>query len=199
MKAIGWYVDRSIMTVQLPEFVVGKNVIEITIPFGKSTFTEWCYLLGDFGVKVEGIRKTLTAPLRTIAFGDMVPQGVPFYTGNMTYRCEAVFGGDVLIRVPKYRGALVTVQLDDRPEQFVTFSPYVCEEKGVPEEKHQVRIKLYNTRQNGFGQLHHSQSMYYPQHPNSWRSQKDDWVYEYQFRTSGVLTSPEIYQKIEVK
>ena len=57
-KPDGWYVDEAIETVPLPPLHPGRNVLELRLPFGERTNTEWCYLLGDFGVRVEGAVKT---------------------------------------------------------------------------------------------------------------------------------------------
>ncbi|MCL2662322.1 MAG: hypothetical protein FWE83_03225 [Oscillospiraceae bacterium] len=84
----GWYVDKCIGKVPLPEITVGKNVIEMTVPYGKKTDIEACYLLGDFGVKVQGINCTLAKPVTELAFGDITRQGLPFYGGNLTYHLE---------------------------------------------------------------------------------------------------------------
>ena len=58
--------------------------------------------------------------------------------------------------------------------------------------EHDLSIRLYGTRQNGFAQLHHTQGVYFYQSPNSWRSDGDLWTYEYQFKKAGILKSPEL-------
>ena len=50
----GWYVDKSIKTVSLPDMVKGENIITVRLPLGNHSNTEWCYLLGEFGVEVSG-------------------------------------------------------------------------------------------------------------------------------------------------
>jgi hypothetical protein len=84
----GWYVDKCIGKVPLPEIIVGKNIIELTVPYGKKTDIEACYVLGDFGVNVQGISCTLTKPVTSLTFGDITRQGLPFYGGNITYHLE---------------------------------------------------------------------------------------------------------------
>lgn len=190
----GWYVDKAIETVPLPPLQVGENTIELELPFGKGTFTEWCYLLGDFGVRVEGIRETLTAPVRRAAFGSLTGQGLPFYTGNLTYAYDFQAEGNVLIRIPRYRGACAAVRVDGSPWQSIVCSPYAAEFHDVGPGKHTLEIKLYNTRQNGFGPLHFTGSIPCEQHPNAWRTTGGRWTYEYQLKEYGVLSSPEIYR-----
>jgi len=92
----GWYVDKSIKKISIPEVAVGKNILELTVPYGKKTDIEACYLLGNFGVTVQGINCTITKPISKLTFGDITRQGLPFYGGNLTYHLEveAVGHGD---------------------------------------------------------------------------------------------------------
>ena len=188
----GWFVDRAIRTVRLPALRVGENVMELTVPIGRRTNLEYFYLLGDFGVRVNGTRKTVTAPVRRLGFGDITAQGLPFYTGNILYKFTVRTGGSFTVRVPRYRGGLLKVFVDGRDMGNIAFSPYSLNVDCGPGE-HYVMIRLYGTRQNGFAQLHHTPGIYFYQSPNSWRSASDLWCYEYQFKPAGVLKSPEIY------
>lgn len=188
----GWYVDRSIETIPLPDIFTGVNRLEITLPIGRRTNLEAFYLLGDFGVEVSGCRKVLTAPVRSLCFGDITSQGLPFYTGNIDYRFPVRSEGDFTVRAPQYRGGLIKVLVDGKDVGSIAFSPYSLTVPAGPGE-HQVTLRLYGTRQNGFGQLHHTQGVYFYQSPNSWRSAGDLWSYEYKLRPAGILKSPEIY------
>lgn len=187
----GWYVDKDIRTVSLPEFMAGENLLEIMVPIGRRTNLECFYLLGDFGVRVNGTKKTLTNPVRKIGWGDIAPQELPFYTGNLTYRTKVCSEGDFTIRIPQYRGGLVKVFADGEDCGNIAFSPYSLTVHAKPGE-HDLELKLYGTRQNGFAQLHHTQGVYFYQSPNSWRSAGDLWSYEYRFKPAGILKSPEL-------
>ena len=188
----GWYVDRCIETVALPDLIEGENVLEIEVPIGRRTNLECFYLLGDFGVRVYGANKVITAPVRKLSFGDIVGQGLPFYTGNIVYSFKVESEGDFTLRVPQYRGGLVKVLVDGEEMGPIAFSPYVLKVKAEAGE-HLVQLRLYGTRQNGFAQLHHTPGVYFYQSPNSWRSAGDLWSYEYRFKPAGILKSPEIY------
>ena len=190
----GWFVDRSIHTIPLPDLAAGENILLVTVPIGKRTNLEYFYLLGDFGVRVSGTVKTVTAPVRTLGFGDIVPQGLPFYTGNLRYRFTVeTTENHFILRVPRYRGGLLKVFVDGVDHGNIAFSPYTKEISCTP-GRHDIDIRLYGTRQNGFAQLHHTPGVYFYQSPNSWRSAGDRWTYEYQFKPMGLLKSPEIYE-----
>ncbi len=189
----GWYVDRCIQTIPLPPFVAGENLLLIEVPIGRRTNLEAFYLLGDFSVTVNGTRKTLSTPVRALGWGDIVSQGLPFYTGNLRYHLKVRTEGErFTLRIPQYRGGLVKVFVDGKDVGNIAFSPYSLAVQ-TPAGEHQVDIRLYGTRQNGFAQLHHTQGVYFYQSPNSWRSAGDLWSYEYRFKPAGILKSPELY------
>lgn len=192
-EAEGWFVDHCIEKVALPGLKKGENILELEVPIGRRTNLEYYYLLGDFGVRVNGTVKTVTAPVRRLGFGDITSQGLPFYTGNILYHFRVHTEGGLKIRVPRYRGGLLKVYADGEEAGCVAFSPYQINLDNLAPGDHEIVVKLYGTRQNGFGQLHHTPGVWFYQSPNSWRSMGQRWSYEYQFKEAGILRSPEIY------
>lgn len=192
-KKDGWFVDCSIERIALPPLKRGINLLEIKVPIGIRTNLEALYLLGNFGVRLNGTLKSIIAPVKRLGFGDIVPQGLPFYTGNLLYKFRIWADGNVKIRVPRYRGGLLKVLVDGRDYGNIVFSPYQMCLKGLEHGEHEIVIRLYGTRQNGFGQLHHTPGIWFYQNPNSYRSTYDRWCYEYQLKEAGILSSPEIY------
>ena len=191
---VGWFVDRDIKTVDLPPLVRGENMLEIRVPIGKRTNLEAFYLLGNFGVDVRGVVKTIVPAPETLGFGSVTGQGFPFYTGCVEYQMPfEADGGQVTVRVPHYRGGLVKVFVDGEDRGNIAFSPCELTVHGLTPGHHTMTLRLYGTRINGFGQLHHTQGLYYYQSPNSWRSTGDLWTYEYQLKPMGILKSPELW------
>lgn len=191
MTVIGHYVDKDIKKISLPDFIEGENILTVKVPIGTRTNLEYMYLLGEFGVRVNGTKKTVVPPVKKLGWGDIVSQNLPFYTGPLLYHTRVMTEGDFWIRVPQYRGGLIKVFVDGKDCGNIAFSPYALY---IPAEagEHEVILKLYGTRQNGFAQLHHTQGVYFYQSPNSWRSAGDLWSYEYRFKPAGILKSPEI-------
>ncbi|MBR5314784.1 MAG: hypothetical protein IKU45_05185 [Clostridia bacterium] len=194
--ADGWYVDKAIETVPLTAIVEGENVLEVTVPLGERTNLEWFYLLGDFGVRVDGCLKTVTKKVTELAFGNIVTQGLPFYTGNIIYEFDVNVGedGKFAIRTEQYRGGLVEMHVDGEFVDNIVFSPYTLEKTGLTPGTHKVGLKLYGTRQNGFAQVHHTPGVYFYQSPDSWREGGALWMYEYQLKPAGILKSPQIFE-----
>jgi hypothetical protein len=191
--AEGFFGDWEIECVALPPIEIGENILDVTIPFSMSEGAECCYLLGDFGVKVSGIEKTLTAPVRELAFGNWTGQGLPFYGGNVTYHME-VEGGPMKLRIPHYRGAMMRVWVDDVDRGVIAFSPYQMDLPDPGPGLHKLDVKLYGTRQNCFAPVHHLGGIPFSQGPDSWRSTGDLWNYEYCLSEKGILSSPRIYR-----
>ncbi len=193
IRPMGYFTDPSIQTFPLPPLAKGENVLDITCIVDQLTGVEYCYLLGDFGVRVSGVRKSLTSPVRELAFGSWTSQGLPFYSGNVTYHLQAETGPCVL-RVPHYRGALMRVWVDGADCGPLIYSPYALQLDRLKDGLHKIDIKLYGTRQNTFAPLHHLGTIPFSQGPDSWRSTHDLWNYEYFLSDKGILSSPRIYR-----
>jgi hypothetical protein len=190
----GWYVDKCIGKVKLPEIKTGRNILELSMPYGRKVDVEAVYLLGRFGVNVAGASCTLTKPVLSLGFGDISRQGLPFYGGNLTYHLEAESQGGVLVVTAScYRGHLLRVKVDGVDRGVIAYSPYRLEIPGLAKGKHKIDLLYFGSRVNTFGQLHSNIRDYgYYWGPNSWRAVYAGWTYEYRFWPQGVLKSPEI-------
>lgn len=189
----GWYVDRSLKTILLPPVQAGENVLEVQIPFGKCTHTEWAYLLGDFCVEMYG-RDCVLAPLKEkLAFGDIVTQGFPFYGGNITYHIPIkTKKGAIRLRSSQYRGTLQEVSLDQSDIKPVIYPPYTVNWNDVHAGEHTLNLTLYGHRRNSFGPVHLTDLKDKWIAPIAWRSEGERWCYEYRLCEVGILTTPEI-------
>jgi hypothetical protein len=191
---VGWFTDKDIKTVRLTDIVKGENILEITLPIGKRTNTEWCYLLGNFGVSVAGRKATLIPMPEKIGFGSIVNQGMPFYGGNITYHLEAE-GSEMKIDATRYRGAIIDVKVDGEKKGDIAYPPYSLDISGLSDGMHKVDITLYGNRFNCFGAVHMSDSSRSWHGPDSWRTKNAEWSYEYILKEVGILKSPEITVK----
>lgn len=191
----GWYTDHIIRTVPLPPLRAGKNELVVRLPFGKRTNTEWCYILGDFGVKVEGRIATIIDAPKQIGFSDLATQGMPFYGGNLIYRTEIETPDcTAVIRANYYRAALLKVFVDGEEKGVIAFSPYRLKIPNLKKGKHEIAIEAFGTRINTFGGVHNVLQFQWVG-PNFWRTNDDAWCYEYCLKETGILASPifEIY------
>lgn len=191
----GHWVDEAIQTVALPDLSIGRHELIISRPFSRKTVSvEWCYLLGDFGVEVAGRHTRIIAMPRTLAFGDITHQGLPFYAGNITYHGKFESDGSTpqTLHAGKFAAALLTASVNGKPVGPMAFHPYQVSLGVLPAGTHALDITAFGTRYNAFGQVHAPNKEYKWWGPHTWRLQDEDWAYEYQLKPSGILVAPRL-------
>lgn len=194
----GYFTDESIKTFGLPKIEKGENILTVKMKLSIRSNTEWCYILGDFGVKVEGSEATIVPKAETIGYGPLNMQSMPFYGGNITYVNEVETPScDIEIRATNYRGATVKVFVDGKDCGHIAFSPYRTVVKDVSAGKHTIELKLFGNRYNSFGALHNTNTSDRWFGPCYWRSTGDSFSYEYQIKDMGILAAPvvTVYEK----
>lgn len=186
----GWFTDKSIGTVPIGALRQGENIIEVTLPFGCRTNVEWCYLLGDFGVRVLGEYRELIPVQSVLGFDDVTKQGLAHYGGNITYHIPVTTtGGRLRITAPHFAGTAIRVELGDRKE-YIAYPPYVLELDNVPAGEHMLDLTLLGNRQNCFGPMHLANLRERWIGPDAWRSRGDRWTESYRLRELGILSTP---------
>lgn len=84
-------------------------------------------LLGQFGVKIEETKKTLTSLPKQLAVAELAPQGLPFYSGTVTYRVPVTAKvGDrqrVFLVTPRFEAACVKASAD----KIIPWPPYATD------------------------------------------------------------------------
>lgn len=196
MNITGWYTDREIVTIKLGDVQKGKNELQVDIPYRHKENIEYIFLLGEFGVQIQGQEAILMDMSKTLSFGDVVSQGLPFYGGNIEYQIplEMPADGKIKIQAARFRNPLLKVGIDDGDKQVIAFSPYVTE---LPCESgsHMLRLTAFGNRVNTFGTLHNCNETEPWYGPNAWRTKGNAWSYEYQLKRIGVLKMPEVFWK----
>lgn len=191
----GYYTDECIQTIELSKIKVGENELILTMPYNKKSNIEWCYILGDFGVNIIGNRAELVALPKSIGFGDLTRQTMPFYGGNITYICDIdVDSSEYALSISKFRAPLLSVKIDGKDCGKIFTSPYVVS-LGNLSGKHKIEITAYGNRINTFGPIHNISEFERWCGPNAWRTQGTLFTYEYNIKPCGVLTAPILYRK----
>ncbi len=189
----GFYVDISIGKMKLGNIMKGENILEITLPFGKTANLENVFVLGNFGVKVTGSIAVITNLPEKISFGSLLNQGFPFYSGAVTYKIKTkTENGSLTVTASDYMGALVEVSVDGEIKGDIIYPPYTLEIKGIPDGEHEIGLKLYTNRYNSFGPFHLVDVNEKWHGPDAWRTEGINWSYEYVLRTTGILKTPGI-------
>ncbi len=188
----GYYADAAIEKIKLPALRKGENLLLLVISMCDSNIlgAESCYLLGDFGISLDGGQARITQKSDKVAYLPTTALAMPFYGGNLFYESEfETEDGEISLHLPRYRGACVRVYLDGIDKGLVCLSPYRLSLGAVTEGKHKLTLKLYGNRHNVFGPLHYKG----PQKgalPMMWEPMPPFEVKEYLLTEIGILNEP---------
>lgn len=85
------WVDACFSAYEVPASLLhlGRNEVILRTGYRESSNLEALYLMGNFGVRLDGARRTLTALPATLRVGSVTEQGLPFYSGKLTYLVPA--------------------------------------------------------------------------------------------------------------
>lgn len=193
-ESTGWWVDPAIKTLAIPSgyLVPGANQLELALDFRQDMNLEALYLLGDFGVRLDGTQKTLTALPEKLAIGDLAGQGLPFYSGAVTYRVpvslQASSGQKAFLVTPKFEGACVKTA----GEKIIPWPPYETDVTAQIKQGGELPVEVVLTRRNTFGPLHQVPVRVGGYGPGNWVTEGKGWSQEYQLYPAGLLEAPAI-------
>ena len=185
-KSSGKWIDICFDKIPLPDEVLcpGANTITLVMDYYSTCGIEAVYLLGEFGVMLANNRPTLTTLPETITIGDITPQGLPFYSGAITYHIEGLQNTLCSVTAPDFGGALL--KLSGKEEVPLAFPPH----KALIRDLNAIRLIL--TRRNTFGPLHHPEKRQYSYSPASFITEPPCWTDSYVLYEQGLLKKPEI-------
>lgn len=190
----GWWVDPAIQTIDLAPglLVQGVNKLELTADFRQDMNLEAAYLLGKFGVKLDGTKKTLSTLPEQLAVGDLSSQGLPFYSGAVTYRVplgdKPQSGQHVFLETPKFEAACIKAAKD----KIIPWPPYECEVTAEAQAGGELEVQAVLTRRNTFGPLHQVPVRVGGYGPGNWTTGGKGWSQDYQLYPAGLLEPPVI-------
>ncbi|MBR3967274.1 MAG: hypothetical protein IKJ91_09405 [Clostridia bacterium] len=194
----GYFTDKCIKTLLLPAFSSGTHTIEIETPFELRTCSEWCYIVGDFGVEVKGKYAKIVKKPDRLVFGNAVNQALPFYTGNITYHTSFTEpeGKERTLQIPHFSGALIKIVLDGNDLGHIMTSPFCIELGMLSKGEHTLDITVFGTRGNAFGAVHNTklEEEHYWYGPGAWRTHNEpEWSDAYVLKKTGLIDTPIIF------
>ena len=213
----GWWTDRSLKKLSVdPSFLrLGSNSLTLECVYDPAhPGLECVYLLGSFGVALEGTTARLTALPAELSLGDWVPQGLPFYSGSATYARSIALDRKarqrLILQIPEYRGVAVQIFVDGSSAGIIAWPPneiditeFVRSETGGKHEgakkqrgevqtQHEIGIQIVGHRRNSHGPLHHSEKWPNWTGPAQFVTEGDEWVEGYQLVPCGLMRSPRL-------
>jgi len=141
------WLDIAFRRIRIPEKIprVGKNEIVLKTRYAENSNIEAIYLLGEFGVLLDGTRRSLVPLAGKIESGDLCQQGFPFYSGAVTYSLP-IPANTKRLRLPGLVAACAKVN-----GQVLGWDPFEADVSGCAGK---VDVEVVLTRRNTFGPLH---------------------------------------------
>lgn len=194
LNPAGYFTDECIRTLPLPDIREGENELVLEMDFTEKTNVEWCYILGDFGVSAQGCRPSLTSFPDSLVYGDVTAMKLPFYGADILYKTEFTTDQqhDAELFVPRFQGTLIRVWVDGQDKGPIAFAPHTLDLGSLSPGKHQLSLLLYGNRYNSFGCLHNTNTELTWFGPTCWRTQGNEWAYQYNLKPFGIMQNPRI-------
>jgi hypothetical protein len=195
-------VDRSLRTIPIDAALLrpGQNTILLECAYDENhPGLEIIYLLGDFGAEVRKTRLSLVAPVHFLRLGDWTEQGLPFYSGSVSYlrKIQPAIpkGGRLFVRIPDYRGTAVRVLVDGKEAGVCAWEPYEIDITGFVSGQKEVTlaIEVIGHRRNSHGPLHLAEKEPIWFGPAQYATEGKEWQEEYQLVSCGLMAAPELF------
>lgn len=137
-----WWVDPCFRKIPV-SIRKGNNVLVFRTMYADDTVLEAVHVLGEFGV----FQNRIGPKPQIIHYGDIRPQGFPYYGGKIRYHFEKNVTEPSCLRLNGLYGAGV-IKVNNT---IVPWAPYVAR----VEPCQTITVELVLTRRNTFGPLHY--------------------------------------------
>ena len=192
-KCLGRYIDNAIFKFEIPTTYLktGENELQLACAFTEEDGLEPCYLLGEFGVELQGHNKSIVKLPSKIDNRPLQQQFLPFYTGTLTTTLS-LSPGKYQLQFPNLNCACATVSFGGDC-QTVAFAPYQAEGTAGGG---QIQIAYSFTRRNLFGPLHLTALRRNGYGPDAFLTEGEDFQMGYGLVEEGI-SIPTLKRKIE--
>lgn len=201
----GWWCDLSLRRIPLAPDWFRPGVNRLTLVAGQygpsHPGLETIYLLGHFGVELaNGLEPALTQAPSSLAIGDWVGQGLPFYSGSVIYRTglrvPESMNGPFFIQIPSYNGVAARVMVNGQEAGIIAWPPNEVEITSLLRQgENSLAIEILGHRRNSHGPLHHAQKWPVWTGPAEFVSKGDMWREEYQLVPCGLTDPPRLFSR----
>ena len=185
---VGYWVDTCFDKYVLPVSMlnIGENKLELSAEYDDTLNLECVYIMGDFGVKLDGKKTAISKLPKTLEIGDITHQGLPFYSGTVTYY-TGLSNKTVSVQLDDCFGATSKVG-DNKYSEYIAFAPYESEVISLDGE---LKIDVVLTRRNTFGPLHYAPVLCGAYGPEIF-IQTNEYTPNYCLIEQGLLKAPKI-------
>jgi len=195
----GWWCDKSLKKLPVDSALLktGRNELLLECRYSEAhTGLEYIYLLGDFGVKFDGLKQTVLAPVKSLNIGDWVEQGLPFYSGTAAYKCNINVRPEtaerIFIKLPEYRGACAKLFVNGQEAGVTAWEPDELDITDfVAIGDNELTIEVFSSRRNSHGPLFNPEKWPFWTGPGQYH----EFTGKFNLVPCGLLKSPEIVIK----
>ncbi len=147
-----FWVDSCFALYELPcrLWQTEDNMLTLTASYGEESGLEAMYLLGEFGVWLRKDIPVMGAMPHRLKVGDIVHQGLPFYSGKVTYQFAVPDENAVTLRLSGVGGSCALATCGGETKMI----PWEWVTPTFQTEDHQLQIQVVLNRRNTFGPLH---------------------------------------------
>lgn len=193
-----FWVDDCFKRMKVPDgaLKVGRNTVTVDVTFMRTTNIEALYLIGDFGVALNGRIRTLTDLPDRIGCENYENYDLPFYTGCMTYhltpdRYAGLLGekqgrADRIVLSPaSFTGGCVKVTALGKTT-VLGWDPYEADVTEAVRAGAPIDVTVVGTRRNVFGPLHQIPKLDGAYGPGNFVTAGKGWTDDYSLLDSGL-------------
>ena len=194
----GWWVDHSLHRIPIDPALLRKGDNELSLEClydASHPGFENIYLLGMFGVWLKGSKPRIGRLPEKLQIGDWTTQGLPFYSGSLTYRRNIRInkkpGRHIVVCIPEYRGVGVRVLVDGQPAGLIGWEPNEVDiTDAINNSTLEIGIEILGHRRNSHGPLHHSEKWPEWTGPLQFITEGKDRIPGFQVVPCGLMASP---------
>lgn len=193
-----FWVDDCFKKMYIPEgaLKLGRNVVTIDVTFMRTTNIEAIYLVGDFGVRLDGRKRTLVGTPATIGCDNYAAYDLPFFTGNMTYhipagiyKClpeDAAAEADRIVLTPVgFTGGCAKVEALGQ-KTVLGWDPFEADITEAYRAGAPIDVTIEGVRTNVFGPLHEVAKPAGHCGPGNFVTGGENWTDNYSLLPSGL-------------
>jgi hypothetical protein len=173
-----FYIDNCFSVLSIPESAlrIGENELTLECTFNENINLEAVYLIGEFGVKVDGTKAAIVNLPKALGEGSLQEQGLPFYGGKITLY-TGLKAGKAGLRFTHINAAYIEADYG-KEKEMLCFSPYTARLRPISGE---LAFSICLTRRNMFGPLHLAQPIQPYYGPMSFETEGEQYSYAYTF------------------
>ncbi len=147
-----WLFDRS-FRIGNCHINKGLNVIEHYFDYDYLSDIEKIYLLGDFGVEIKEGSKVIITETKSLKFGSVIDQGMPFYSNEIKYSFKVeIPSNKAILRLKRCVANCFEIKVNG--QSVFSWSEEVDISDYVHQGENEIEILLVLSLQNAFGPIH---------------------------------------------